>query len=129
MLRVPLVRAGLTLMSGLTVLSWSAGAGDSVWQPEIERVVPTEGGVIYNNGTSITITGRHLLPVVVDKDATGKEVKLGLTVDTFYGGGIASFTGRVGGVEVVRLYELKIGTGWIDWDRSERCATARHPRM
>lgn len=122
MVQARIAWAGLTFMGWLVAIPSLSPAGDParIWQPEIERIVATEGGPIYNNGTLVTITGRHLLPVVLDKDASGKEVKLGLTVDTFYGGGVVSFTGRVGGVEVVRLYELKIGAGWIDWDRSER---------
>jgi hypothetical protein len=109
-------------MGGLIALSWAAPAGElpRVWQPEIDRIEATEGGPIFNNGTTrITITGRHLLPVVLEKDGSGKEVKLGLTVETFHGGGVVSFIGRVGGVEVSRQYALKIGTGWIDWDHSE----------
>jgi hypothetical protein len=126
MLREPIAWAGLTFMGWLVALPLSAHAGDPdrVWQPEIERIVATEGGPIYNvhgsgNGTRITITGRHLLPVVLDKDASGKEVKLGLA-SPIRGdaAGVVAFTGRVGGVEVRRQYYLEVGTGYMDFERS-----------
>jgi hypothetical protein len=49
MLREPIAWAGLTFMGWLVALPLSAPAGDPVrvWQPEIERIEPVEGGVIY----------------------------------------------------------------------------------
>jgi hypothetical protein len=107
------------LWASLAAFGWfsmqpsPAPAQAPVWEPQLTHVQGlTELRRIFysgRNGSWIVIHGNHLMPVVMDKDGDGREVRVALRLYRMGDGFTAWFEGRAGSIPIYREYLVRIG--------------------
>jgi hypothetical protein len=121
--RLPNFWIVLSAVAWLTAQPSPALAQAVVWEPQLTHIQGlTELRRFFysaRRGTVVAIHGTRLMPVVLDKDERGREVRVALDLIEIGVGPTAWFEGRAGGLLIFREFVVRIGDANLRLDGGE----------